>query len=53
MKDKKFIGFWVSKDLYRKILRTAKTDGRSVSNYMRFKVLESVEQSAGGGRASK
>ena len=42
MQDKKFIGFYVSKSQAKKIQAAAKRDGRSVSSYLRLKVLEGV-----------
>lgn len=42
MQDKKFIGFYVSKAQAKKIQAAAKQDGRSVSSYLRLKVLEGV-----------
>ena len=42
MQDKKFIGFYVSKSQAKKIQAAARRDGRSVSSYLRLKVLEGV-----------
>lgn len=42
MQDKKFIGFYVSKSQAKKIQAAAKRDGRSVSSYLRLKVLGGV-----------
>tara|TARA_R100000458_G_scaffold59766_1_gene71637 strand:+ start:1965 stop:2120 length:156 start_codon:yes stop_codon:yes gene_type:complete len=42
MQDKKFIGFYVSKSQAKKIKDAANRDRRSVSSYLRLKVLGGV-----------
>jgi len=47
MPDKKFIGFYVSKSQAKKIQSAAKRDRRSISSYLRLKVLEGVNHPEG------